>query len=116
MNVKNINQFIQDIDKKQTLNWKLKTDCHPKIKKIVLNQEWILREKPVTKEIQITLENNPHHTTRGTTPEQKIKQHWELPHPHTTGETLDKQIIKAISTELDHPIYNGHHYKNGEKL
>lgn len=129
MNVKNIEDFIADIDKTKLIDAELEDDCHEKIKKLTLIKKWVLRDTEFTDTVQITLENNPsfrarhgHHygpnpKKRWETPvvdmenEEKIKQAMKEPR-----DVLPERVKKRISMELDYPVYDGSFYfKNGEK-
>jgi len=128
MNVKNIDDFIADIDETQTMDYVLQTDCHEKIKKLVLIKEWILQEETFEETVQITLENNPSYIN---SPRRTYSDHpseypkrWETPGIESNGymerqkrKYIPEKTLKKISDELDHPIFDGaNYYKDGERL
>jgi len=112
MNVRNIDDFIEDIDEEKIVEWQLEQDCHEKIKKIILTVEKILQEEQATREIQMTLE-------RSQRPRRHLghrpRKRWEVPdHPLVTEELVDEITSEAIK-ELGHPIlYDGHFYYENE--
>jgi len=130
MNVKNLDQFLKDIDREQVVDWDMNQDCHEKIKKITLHKKTLLREEEYTQDIQITLENNPavrarHSHRYGPNP----KKRWEVPVVDISEDSIEEKmrenrksvilpekVKKDLSMLLDHPLYDGNYYfHRGEK-
>ena len=117
METRSIDQFLKHIDEARITGWRLEDDCHPKIKKLVLEKKYVLRGISTEKEIRLTLERARGHTFRGHNPGPAFDKKWELPEDYQKHGTLQNrpEIMKEISEHLKHPIYNGRrHYYRGE--
>lgn len=130
MNVKNLDQFLKDIDQEKVVDWNMNQDCHEKIKKITLQKQTVLREESYSQNIQITLENNPDYRVRhprhyGPNPEKR----WETPVVDISEDLIEQKmrerrksvilpekVKRDLSKLLDYPLYDGnYYYQNGEK-
>jgi len=113
MNVKNIDDFLHDIDQEKIKDWRIEPDCHPKVKKIVLEIETVLMEEEYEKTIQMTLEKNLRRDTYHSYINHSSKQ-WEFDKSarHVITEKLVKEIVsdKQTMKELDAPIKGTHDY------
>lgn len=124
MNVKNINDFLENIDKREINEWIVEDDCHSKIKKVKMIAKWVLTEREEVETLQITLEQNRHQNTK-IRREINPRQHWVVPNKAVKAEynmkecetgTLPQKVKAGLSLELDEPIYDGrNYYKDGEK-
>jgi len=119
MNVKNIDDFLHDIDQEKIKDWRIEPDCHPKVKKIVLEIETVLMEEEYEKTIQMTLEKNLRRDTYHSYINHSSKQ-WEFDKSarHVITEKLVKEIVsdKQTMKELDAPIrFNSYYFENGGK-
>lgn len=126
MNVKNISEFVKDIDQTKLLGVEIENDCHRKVKKLKLRKKWILREEKFTEQMQITLETNPDWNKRHGMHRIQPKKRWEIPNQSIAAMNgnhdieqghLAEEVKLEISKELDHPVYDGsYYYKKGEKI
>lgn len=113
MNVKNIYDFLDDIEKYEIKNWYIEDDCHEKVKKITLEKKGLLTEKELTETIQITLENNPLRR-RGVYGRNPRKQ-WELPADEGLPEQV-KIVVGGLKSLKGYPVYDGAKYYGQEEV
>lgn len=113
MNVKNINDFLHDIDEEQIVDWRIESDCHEKVKKLILEVETVLMEEEYEKTIQITKERSRRDChSLGHRPDKR----WEGFPDDLPTFIVDEIREEAIGEELDAPIlYDGHFYWENEK-
>lgn len=125
MNVKNIDDFLHDIDERKTGEWILENDCHSKVKKVKMIVEWILTEREEVETLQITLEENRLYNARRSYSDINPEKHWVVPNQTVQAEyklkdsetgALPQKVKIGLSQQLEEPIYDGRNYfKNGEK-